>query len=74
MALAAAVIMVVAVVTISSGPSQDLPKLISALHVHGKTQALQANKRVVFILPGFKHVNVSSLSRFLQLLERNRTL
>lgn len=42
----AAVIMVIAVVTISSSPSQDLPKLISVLHVHGKTEALWANKRV----------------------------
>lgn len=58
MALVAAVIMVIAVVTISSGLSQNLPKLISVLHVHGKTQALQANKRVVFILPGFKHMKV----------------
>lgn len=44
MALVAAVIMVIAVVTTSSGPSQDLSKLISALRVHGNTQTLQANK------------------------------
>lgn len=54
-----AVIMVIVAVTISSSPSQDLSKLISALRVHGKTQALQANKRVVFISPKFKHMNVS---------------
>lgn len=40
MAVVAVVIKVIAVAIISSGSSQDLPTLISTLHVHGKTQAL----------------------------------